>query len=72
MNKKILIKIKYFLGELVDEIHQKMNDWVSQVIRIYKDSEYIEFDWLVGPIPTEYGFYNKMFDTIVNTIIFFF
>lgn len=26
---------------------------MSQVIRIYKDENYIEFEWLVGPIPIE-------------------
>lgn len=39
-------------GELVDEVKQVYNNWVSQIIRVYKDAEtnYIEFDWLVGPI----------------------
>lgn len=40
-------------GPIVKEIHQKFNDWISQVIRIYEDKTYVEFDWLVGPIPVE-------------------
>lgn len=38
-------------GELVDEVHQKFNDWISQVVRIYKTEKFVEFEWLVGPIP---------------------
>lgn len=40
-------------GNLVDEIHQIFNEWISQVIRIYKDDNHIEFEWLVGPIPVD-------------------
>lgn len=38
-------------GDIVDEIHQEFTKWVSQVIRIYKDDNHIEFEWMVGPIP---------------------
>lgn len=37
-------------GEQVDEVHQKFNDWISQVVRIYKAEKFVEFEWLVGPI----------------------
>nr|CAI5853429.1 unnamed protein product [Callosobruchus analis] len=43
--------ITVFKGPLVNEVHQVFNDWVSQIVRIYKEERYIEFDWLVGPIP---------------------
>lgn len=42
-----------YTGPVVKEIHQTINEWVSQVIRIYSGKEYIEFDWLIGPIPAE-------------------
>ena len=42
------------LGDLVQEIHQTYNSWVSQVIRLYKGQEHVELDWVVGPIPVEY------------------
>ena len=41
------------IGPLVNEIHQVVNEWVTQIIRIYKGKNYIEFNWLVGPIPVE-------------------
>ncbi|KAH0948863.1 hypothetical protein HN011_001273 [Eciton burchellii] len=44
---------KIYKGPVVQEIHQTINDWVSQVIRVYPEEEHIEFDWLVGPIPVE-------------------
>ncbi|XP_039281888.1 lysosomal alpha-mannosidase isoform X2 [Nilaparvata lugens] len=39
-----------YSGSLVHEIHQTVKDWMTQVIRIYKDEEHIEFEWLVGPM----------------------
>lgn len=47
------VKTKVFKGPLSKEIHQVFNDWVSQVIRLYEQESYIEFEWLVGPIPVE-------------------
>ncbi|KRT80854.1 glycoside hydrolase, partial [Oryctes borbonicus] len=38
--------------DFVDEVHQIFNSWIRQIIRVYKNENYIEFDWLVGPIAT--------------------
>ncbi len=40
-------------GDLVTEVRQNFADYVSLVTRTYKDSEDIEFEWLVGPIPID-------------------
>lgn len=40
-------------GELVQEVHQYHNEWIGQVIRLYKGVDHIELDWVVGPIPIE-------------------
>lgn len=32
---------------------QTFNDWISQVIRIYKDDNFVEFQWLIGGIPVD-------------------
>ncbi|KAJ8951631.1 hypothetical protein NQ318_012301 [Aromia moschata] len=37
-------------GNLVREVIQMWNNWVTQIIRVYKEEDFIEFDWLVGPI----------------------
>lgn len=42
-------------GDLVDEVHQVFNEWISQVVRIYKAEKFVEFEWLVGPIPDDDG-----------------
>ncbi len=31
----------------------KCNDYVGQIIRIYKEQDYVEFDWVIGPIHNE-------------------
>ncbi|XP_055295901.1 lysosomal alpha-mannosidase-like isoform X2 [Sitodiplosis mosellana] len=43
--------VRVIRGDLVDEVHQTFNEWISQVVRIYKNENYAEFQWLVGPIP---------------------
>ncbi|KAJ8982146.1 hypothetical protein NQ317_011292 [Molorchus minor] len=37
-------------GNLIREVKQVWNDWATQIIRLYKEEDFIEFDWLVGPI----------------------
>jgi len=45
-------QVSLHLGELVDEIHQTYKDgWISQVTRIYHSKDYIEQEWMVGPMP---------------------
>ncbi|XP_064486657.1 lysosomal alpha-mannosidase-like isoform X2 [Ornithodoros turicata] len=50
------VKYKIVKGPLVEEIHQVHNGSVSQVIRLYKDADTIEFQWTVGPIPIDWSF----------------
>lgn len=45
--------IEIIRGPVVEEVHQVFSPWCSQVMRIYKHSDYIEFHWLVGPIPIQ-------------------
>lgn len=44
-------KFDVYRGPIVEEVHQIFNEWVSQVIRVYKGQRHAEFEWLVGPIP---------------------
>ncbi|XP_067620208.1 lysosomal alpha-mannosidase [Eurosta solidaginis] len=46
-------KIKVYRGNLVEEVHQYFNSWVSQVVRLYRQEKSAEFEWLVGPIPVD-------------------
>uniref|UniRef100_A0A1A9ZH71 Alpha-mannosidase n=1 Tax=Glossina pallidipes TaxID=7398 RepID=A0A1A9ZH71_GLOPL len=47
------LDITVYRGSLVEEVHQKFNDWISQVVRVYSQKNYAEFEWLVGPIPVD-------------------
>lgn len=40
-------------GSLVQEVHQQFTSWVSQVMRVHKDSDHAEVEFTVGPIPID-------------------
>ncbi|XP_068153638.1 lysosomal alpha-mannosidase-like [Drosophila tropicalis] len=47
------VEFTVYEGALVKEVHQQVNEWISQVIRIYEGINRVEFEWLIGPIPTD-------------------
>jgi lysosomal alpha-mannosidase len=50
------ISVKAKKGKLVDEVLQVYGSEVTQIIRVYKGDEgYIEFDWLVGDLQSDYS-----------------
>lgn len=44
------IRFRTVKGPLVSEVYQQIGTWAGQVIRLYRDSEYFEIEWTVGPI----------------------
>ncbi|XP_049836992.1 lysosomal alpha-mannosidase-like isoform X2 [Schistocerca gregaria] len=50
-----IMGMNIYKGEIVDEIHQIFTDWISQVVRVYKDDNHFELEWLAGPIPVNGG-----------------
>lgn len=46
------------------EIVQKVNDWITQTIRVYEDREYVELDFVIGPISDEYKVYKDIISRI--------
>lgn len=40
-------------GNVVQEIQQVFDSWITQVIRLYKGLDIIEFEWMVGPISVQ-------------------
>ncbi|XP_052749154.1 lysosomal alpha-mannosidase-like [Galleria mellonella] len=38
-------------GTLVKEIRQKFNEWITQIIRLYRSEEFVELEWIIGPVP---------------------
>ncbi|KAL3617629.1 hypothetical protein CASFOL_037950 [Castilleja foliolosa] len=47
------IPLTVFKGPLFDEIHQNISSWIYQITRVYKEKEHVEFEFVVGPIPTD-------------------
>lgn len=56
-------------GDIVDEVHQVFGDWISQVIRVYKDEDYVEFEWMVGSIPVEDGIGKEIVTKYMSDIL---
>lgn len=46
-------QIEVTRGIHVEEVRQTFNDWISQVIRVYREDNFVEFEWMVGPIPVD-------------------
>ncbi|XP_063708825.1 lysosomal alpha-mannosidase-like [Culicoides brevitarsis] len=67
--------IEVVRGLHVEEVRQVFNDWVSQVIRVYRDENHIEFEWMVGPIPVEDGIgkevVSRFYSTVHNDDVFY-
>jgi len=47
--------VTVFRGPLVEEVHQQLSHWISQVVRVYKNVEQAEVQFTVGPIPVDDG-----------------
>lgn len=43
-------KITIFKSSVVQEIHQVFSPWVSQIVRLYSNKPYAEFEYTIGPI----------------------
>ncbi|XP_039820492.1 alpha-mannosidase-like isoform X4 [Panicum virgatum] len=46
-----LVPMKVIHGPLVDEVHQQFSSWIYQVVRLYKNKEHAEVEYMIGPIP---------------------
>ncbi|XVF57695.1 hypothetical protein PTKIN_Ptkin07bG0002600 [Pterospermum kingtungense] len=55
-------------GPLLDEVHQQMNSWISQVTRVYKGKEHAEVEFNIGPIPVDDGIGKEITTQIKTTM----
>ncbi len=45
----------FYVSDLVSEIHYTISTYVTQIIRLKKNSPYLELQYVVGPIPVDDG-----------------
>lgn len=55
-----------YRGKVATEVHQRFNECVSQIIRIYEEEKYLEFDWVIGPVEMK-GIHGKEIITRYST-----
>ncbi|KAI6170740.1 Alpha-mannosidase [Aphelenchoides bicaudatus] len=46
-------RVEFVKGKTFQEVRQLFNSWVSQTIRLEDNSDLLEFQFLIGPIPKE-------------------
>uniref|UniRef100_A0A5B7A9H0 Alpha-mannosidase n=1 Tax=Davidia involucrata TaxID=16924 RepID=A0A5B7A9H0_DAVIN len=55
-------------GPLLDEVHQRINSWIYQITRVYKEKEHAEVEFTVGPIPIDDGIGKEIVTKITTAI----
>ncbi|KAF5188201.1 Alpha-mannosidase [Thalictrum thalictroides] len=53
-------------GPVLDEVHEQINTWISQITRIYKGKEHVEVEFTVGPIPIDDGIGKELASQITT------
>ncbi|KAK1259243.1 hypothetical protein QJS04_geneDACA021793 [Acorus gramineus] len=56
-------------GPLLDEVHQRINPWIYQITRVYKEKEHAEFEFIVGPIPVDDNIGKEVVTQITTTMM---
>ncbi|KAF6169657.1 hypothetical protein GIB67_004049 [Kingdonia uniflora] len=57
-----------FRGPVLDEVHQQINAWISQITRVYKGMEHAEIEFTVGPIPIDDGIGKEVTTQFTTTM----
>ncbi|XP_010249228.1 PREDICTED: alpha-mannosidase At3g26720-like [Nelumbo nucifera] len=62
------VPLTVFRGQLLDEVHQQVNQWIYQITRVYKGKEHAEVEFTVGPIPVDDGIGKEIVTQIKTTM----
>ncbi|CAI9294072.1 unnamed protein product [Lactuca saligna] len=60
--------IKVLNGPIYDEVHQKINPWIYQITRVFKNKDHAEVEFTVGPIPVDDGVRKEIVTQITTTM----
>ncbi|KAL4192151.1 hypothetical protein AMTRI_Chr06g170820 [Amborella trichopoda] len=63
------VPLTVFRGPVFDEVHQEFSPWIYQITRVYKNKEYAEVEFIVGPIPVDDGFGKEVATQIVTAMM---
>lgn len=55
-------------GPILDEVHQQINSWIYQITRVYKAKDYVETEFIIGPIPVDDGNGKELSTEIVTNM----
>ncbi|XP_052182651.1 probable alpha-mannosidase At5g13980 [Diospyros lotus] len=55
-------------GPIYDEVHQRINSWINQITRVYKEKEHAEVEFTVGPIPVDDGIGKEIVTQVSTTL----
>ncbi|KAK7395993.1 hypothetical protein VNO78_16658 [Psophocarpus tetragonolobus] len=62
------VSLTVLRGPILDEVHQQLNPWVSQITRIFKAKEHAEIEFTVGPIPVDDGIGKEIISQFKTTM----
>ncbi|CAM0872753.1 unnamed protein product [Alopecurus aequalis] len=55
-------------GPILDEVHRQINSWIYQITRVYKGKDYVETEFIVGPIPVDDGNGKELSTEIITSM----
>ncbi|XP_062091515.1 probable alpha-mannosidase At5g13980 isoform X2 [Humulus lupulus] len=62
------VPLTVFRGPILDEVHQKINPWIYQITRVFKQKEHAEFEFAIGPIPIDDGIGKEIVTKISSSL----
>ncbi|KAH9791608.1 alpha-mannosidase [Citrus sinensis] len=68
INSESQVQLTIVRGPLLDEVHQQLSPWVSQITRVYKGKEHAELEFTIGPIPIDDGIGKEITTRITTSL----
>ncbi|ONM26652.1 putative alpha-mannosidase [Zea mays] len=63
------VSLTVLRGPILDEVHQQINSWIFQITRLYKEKDFLETEFIVGPIPVDDGNGKEVATEIVTNMV---